>query len=172
MLTKISPSKIIKDHFSTFKNDETGRKMISDYFLFFLVPSIIAILICVFADPKVIIKNLVDTLITSISIFAALLFNLLLLVFDLVQKINDVDSKEKNLQKREFLRQIYSNISYSIFISIISVILLLLFKSFDNLIWLQNLLCFFSFTFIGNFVLTLIMILKRIHSLFTVEFDL
>ncbi|KAA3615837.1 MAG: hypothetical protein D8M58_22320 [Calditrichaeota bacterium] len=163
-MSKVGLSKIISDHFTTFKKYKTQEVNYLDYIVFIVLPLICSTLLIYFK--VVITKELSSILITALSIFAALLFNLLLLVYDIINKNNHSD----NALKQRFLKEIYSNISYSILVSIFSVIILIGNYYFScGIIYLTiNLIGYF---FIFSFVLTLFMILKRIHILLSKEFS-
>ena len=169
MFSKINPKSIITDHLQTLINHRTGKPMKTDYIVFFGIPLIIALIfVCLF---KISLDQKAgNILITSLSIFAALLFNLLLLVYDIVRK------EEKNPLIIKALKQVFANISFSIFISIVTVFLLLIDFFFNDIInsWCYIIASCFDFIiywFVALFTLTLLMILKRIHNLLSNEFS-
>lgn len=84
MFDKISIANIIKDHVRTLKNNKTKKISYLDIVLFFLLPLTISSFI-VYVGMSL-NDALVNALITSLSIFSALLFNLLLLVYDISEK--------------------------------------------------------------------------------------
>jgi len=165
MFDKINVSKIVKDHISTLKDYRTNRYKIGDFILFFITPLFFAILFLYFKIQ--LIHNLISLFVTSLSIFAALLFNLLLLIYDIMQK-----SKNYNTLKIKFLKEVYSNISFCILIAILAIIILILINVFNKC----NVFIFLVFNFMGYylitlFLLTLFMILKRIHVLLSKEVE-
>lgn len=174
MFKKINVSKIVIDHLNTLKSYDTQSLRVADYALFIIVPIIISITMVCFS--YLIDKTFANILITSLSIFAALLLNLLLLVFDIVRKTNDSLAKSKEAknpyeaeEKRlTFLKEIYANISYAIFISILSIIILLViyFVSLESLLQFLSFLVYFLSI---NFIFTLLMIVKRVHILLANE---
>jgi len=168
MLSKIDTTKIIRDHIATLRDDATGKGMLSDYVLFFGTPLIPAIVLT-FPIRLVLDLGAITVLVTSLSIFAALLFNLLLLIYDVVTK-EERQIEDAPHSKAEFLRQIYSNVSFSILVSIMAVIVLLLsyFVSLES-----NFRLFLNAAAIyllALFLLTLLMVLKRVHILLSKEF--
>ncbi len=182
MLSKINIVSIIKDHLKTLKNFQSGKYYWGDIFIFFVLP-LIATIILIFKDFSL-KDELVQILITSFSIFTALLFNLLLLTFDIVKKNITVNSNEENKKenaedKSEFdvlqkikillLKEIYANISYSILMSILCLVFLMLTQVEIKGIYLIIIKAFIFFISI-NFLGTLFQILKRIHSLLSNEF--
>src|ERR1041384_1956640 len=152
MISKINVLDIIRDHLQTLVHEHNGQRSMGDYFLFFGLPTIVAGLLLGF---KVVFgSNIGGILITAFSIFAALLFNLLLLVYDIVKKTEE-------LLKRRFLKDIYSNISYAVFISIALIILLLAYfvtMTSDKLVIARYVLALFVYILSGNFVLSMLMI--------------
>jgi hypothetical protein len=167
------------------ENYHTSKVHFPDIFLFFVFPLLIAFFL---TSLQVLLNDAIaNALITSFSVFAALLFNLLLLVYDITGKSSTLNISqsaelaEKLKKKKEILRQIYINVSFSILISVVEVILLILFflKIKTCILWNLN-ICFllkmppflsFSIYYLtGLFVLTMLMILKRIYKLLKTEF--
>lgn len=164
-ISKINPVKILRDHFATFQDYGTKKISKTDVFIFVIIPLILSIgFVYFFAD---ISGNLANILFTIFSIFVGLLLNLLLLIYDLTKKF---DISEKNLKlKSKFLQEIFANISYSIFISIIIIFFLLVsLIKVGYVPHIASLLVYFAVT---NFFLTILMILKRIHILLFKEFS-
>jgi hypothetical protein len=166
MFSKIDVRRIVRDHLATLKDDATGKRMISDYLLFFGVPVLVALSLVLTVDLSL-NKEAVALLVTSLSIFAALLFNLLLLIYDVVRKIG----RESEELKAEFLSQVYSNISFAILVSILSIIVLLV-AYFDlDGSWFALSTSFVVYYLVTVFIFTLFMILKRVHILLSREFE-
>lgn len=163
--SKINPVKILQDHFVTFRDFDTNKTSVKDIVIFIMVPLISAFGFCYFfAD---ISSNLANNLFTIFSIFVGLLLNLLLLIYDLAKKF---DLTEKNGElKRRFLREIFANISYSIFLSILIIFFLLI--SLVKLSYLSVVASSIVYFMVTNFFLTILMILKRIHILLFKEFS-
>lgn len=162
--TKINVSSIVRDHCGTLVHNHNGKPSLADYFLFFGAPIATAFALVFFKG--VFGKTVGGILITSFSVFAALLFNLLLLVYDLVKKPSSSD-----LQRR-FLKQIYSNISYSILVAISLIVLLLLYFVALSFPYMKPriAIAFLVYSLSANFILTILMVLKRVHVLFSEEF--
>lgn len=167
MIEKIDISNIVKDHISTLKNYETDKYSLWDFVLFFFVPFLIGGGLVYFHF--MLTKGIVNGLVTSLSIFAALLFNLLLLIYDIIQKTENSEGI-KGL-KTTFLRQIYTNISFCILVAISTVILLLISFLDIEIDLFHCILAFFVYYLVSLFILTLFMILKRIHILLSKEFE-
>lgn len=165
MISKINVWKIIVDHISTLNDHKTKKILRSDILLFFVYPIVAAGLILWLCDSMR--PSLVSVLSTSLSIFAALLFNLLLLVYSAIRKDEQLNSKSR----KEFLKEIYVNISFCILISVISIVLILVYSQIPNNQIAQYTFSFLIYYFVIVFVLTLLMVLKRIHVLFSKEID-
>lgn len=166
MISKINVTNIFKDHISTLKDYHTGKYLKSDFILFFAVPLVVAILVFIFLGE--ISDTAVVVLATSLSIFAALLFNLLLLVYDSIRKEEKQSIEDK--PRLLLLKQIFYNISFGILISVLTIILLILFSQNLYFCILQKIISFLAYYLITLFILTLLMILKRTHILISGEF--
>jgi hypothetical protein len=170
MLDKINIGQIIRDHISTLKNDATQRVGSGDYLLFLAAPFICAGLSIGFGLQLK--ENIVTLLIAAFSIFAGLLINVLVLIYTVTIRLEDVriDSGDSNIDlEREFLRQIFSNVSFGILLSIMIVfvsILCAILSACAGLI--ASSVCVFL---IVEFTFTLLMSLKRLHILLVSRFE-
>lgn len=171
MFEKINFFKIIQDHFSTLKEHDTGQYSIADIVIFFLVPAIAAVALSYFNI--FLSSDLATVLLTVMSILTGLMFNLIVLMYEVITKSTKEHGKEgKNDRlKLSFLREVYSNISFSIFVSIIMLCLLLIFFMVKENTFAMAIMSGLIFGLLFIFVLTLLMILKRIHVLISKEFD-
>ena len=128
MSNKINIINIVRDHISTLKDFDKDAYSISDLSIFFILPLIVSSIILFF---NIILSNeLVNVLVMSLSVFAGLLFNLLLLVYDIMRKSGSGDRPLKGA----LLKELYSNISFGILISVITIILLLVSRHFYNVV--------------------------------------
>jgi len=177
MLDKINIKKIIKNHFATFQDERTGGKDVIDYIIFIYSPLLISILSALFFHN---IGKFSNVLITSLSIFTGLLFNLLLLTYDLIKRNENEKNNlaEKELKTKQdddlkikgrLLNQIFNNISYSILIAIFALLILFLSLIWNNCYY-QIVLSFIIYFLVINFFLTMLMVLKRTHNLLSTEF--
>lgn len=196
---KINLVKIIVEHIATLKRFDNNKYSKPDVFLFIVLPLIVALTLILFNIRLT--DNLITVFITAFSIFAALLFNLLFLIYDLVTKNNsekDKCYKEETGQpskieltlKEKMLKETYVNISYSITIAIFLLILLITLYVIIETIAPLNLeikpisssiesiinsaiplLSFCIYYLLLQFILTLFMILKRIYILLSKMFD-
>jgi hypothetical protein len=192
-MSKMNILGIIKDHFSTFKNYETKKSRPMDYIIFLIVPFLIG-LFFVYIHPDLNGGNpnagTTNALLICASVFTALMLNLLVLVYNLMQKNNNENKEDdKNKEKdgdqvetddysEDFIKEIYYNISFSILTSMTLVILLAIYAlnifqqisinghSYDIYPIISFLIYFLFFLFI----LTIFMILNRVHILLSDEF--
>mgnify|MGYP001792486391 FL=1 len=149
MFTRLNVRVILADHLKTLRSHRTGKIRASEFFLFFVLPMFIA-LVAVYPLQVLLTENLVNLLITVFSIFAGLLFNLLILVFEIADKESDkakslilnrssyeaknsqdlLDTTQETLKDsrlvREILYETYINISFCKLISIFGIMTLLL----------------------------------------------
>lgn len=158
--SKINVLGIIKEHFSTLVNANTGRPGPEDWILFFLIPILLAALLGF--TRTVIDKDLSNTIITILSIFVGLLINVIVLLFDLVQR-----NEEKHQVKNLILRETLTNISYTILISLATIVIAIL--TFLNNYYVKLGASVIIFFLASHITITLLMIIKRMHALFSTE---
>jgi hypothetical protein len=181
MIEKINISRIIKDHINTLKDYEAGTYYAWDFIIFFFTPLVVSIILISYH--VIIDKDMANALVTSLSIFAALLFNLLLLIYDITRKDLKREEAGNNKVKTDLLKQIFCNISFSILVSVFAISLLLL--VFLNIsintsiigrsiavtnTQVNSFLSIFIYYLTTSFILTLFMVLKRVHVLLKGEF--
>lgn len=161
VLEKINIVDIVKNHLATLVNDNSKKSEFSDWLTFLIIPLIVASNLVYF---KVDLSDrATNIVITTLSILVGLLFNVIVILFDILKRDNS--EKIKNV----LLKQLLTNISYSIFTSLFIIFLTVL-SFFDNKIWVV--VCtFFVYFFLTHFALTVLMILKRIYALFLNEME-
>jgi len=167
MFNKVNVLDIVKNHLGTLIDDSTGNPRPLDFVLFFIFPLSIATALTFYFKVKI-DGNLAGLLATVLSIVTGLLFNLLVLIFDISGRNKEVFKKKERVSN--FLEQIYINISFSILIAILAVILVIL-RSFN--IWPAigaDILSFGVYFLVSLFLLTLLMVLKRIDTLLLEDF--
>lgn len=158
---KINVWKVIVSHFKTLVNHNTKKPGFDDWFIFLLIPLIAAgLLVCFEKDVS---TNTVNLVVTSLSIFVGLLINVLVLIFSLLQK--EKDSRLKII----VLKETIVNITYVIIISVVTMIFCFS-MNFENYLF-RLIMTFFIYLFTIHFILTLMMIVKRMYSLFVNEMD-
>ena len=172
MLKRINILSIVSEHFQTLRSlNQTSKKIFwGDVIVFFILPiSIAGVLTC----KKVDILSQVSNLIAAISILGGFLFNLLAIIYGAMDKLK-IDS-ENNVLKKTFMKEIHTNISYSILTSI-AIIVFLIIYSFEfpkeNIYdWIKKGLLFINYFLLIHFFLTLLMVLNRIYILFKKDIE-
>lgn len=165
MSSKLNPRWILKDHFSTFRHHRDDKVSYWDVFVFFIVPGIASCFVGWFVNR--ISSDGLTMILAALSIFAGLLFNILVLIYGFVPD----DTKNLNLSspKWTLLKEAFANISYTILICIVAIVVVGAIKIFGDSI--RRPLEYAVFYILGNFALTLLMILKRVHSVMHPEFE-
>jgi hypothetical protein len=161
LVAKINCFPIINAHLATLVDASSASKKIFtwDVASFYVLPLIASVFLGYFISPT---ESLTNVLITSLSVFAALLFNLLMLVLGVIEK-NKGTTDFVKLQK-----ETYANIAYAILVSLVTVALLII----PYLITLPAQYDLIRKVFWGvvfflliNFALTMAMVLKRMHAI-------
>lgn len=174
MSTKIDVRQLIKDHLSTMRDANTGLPSLVDVFVFFALP-ILASVGLVWLLEIELSKGGIELLTTVFSILTGLLLNLLVLIFDLsaksrdqVEAVNREAGSNPNayygkLGAQKLIKETYVNISFEILVSLF--VLGLLSLSLIDSTKINTILSLLIFSLVGHFLLTLLMIIKRMHVL-------
>lgn len=165
--SKINIVDIIKRHRDTLKDFSTKKESKKDIFTFFIMPAIFAICIAI---KGTITDSGVGILLTVFSIFAGLLFNLLVLIMDIGRRVKKqgkeekVDAKKQNLTEK-LIAETYSNVAFSILVSLFIICITLVFVvGLSNIIF-KFFISTILYWLIIIFITTLFMILKRVFRL-------
>lgn len=149
-------------HIRTLKDHSTGNYEPIDFVLFFGVPvAVAASLVFTYGSLR---QNLVTVIATSLSIFAALLFNLLLLVYDATRR-SEGRTESSEGTREEFLRQLADNISFAVLVAVAAVVVVITLMFVIEISTASLVVSSLIYFFITLFTLTLLMILRRIHVL-------
>jgi hypothetical protein len=161
--SKINIIGILRDHFSTLADQRSGATSRIDMLVFFIVPTIVGIGAGVlgldFTD------GVIGLLINAYSIFAGLLINVLVLLFT-ISSMKTSDDKAEDKAERVLLFEMFSNVSYLIFVSITCTVSLILAGFVDKEKIISSIVLALSI----NFILTLLMCVKRLHELLKIRF--
>ena len=132
------------------------------------MPIAAALLLIKYYTPNEALSNI---LITSLSLFTALLFNLLLLSLDTIRK--EKESPKSKDRVLLLMKETYYNIAYAILITLLTVsILLIPYLRKDGLSpGLQCTIWTIVYFLVANFILTMAMILKRMNVILTALLD-
>jgi uncharacterized integral membrane protein len=171
MLTKINVLRIVADHFRTLKDYRTNKLSFGDLIVFCALPLLIAGALSWWG--KVLSVDTINVLIQAFAILVGLLLNLLVLVFTVIRRETST-AANPNLALQEetkltVLKQTFANLSYSVLLGLVIALLLLLALRHNSTV--VGLATFFIYAGSIHFVLTLLMVLKRVHSLLGREFD-
>jgi hypothetical protein len=172
-MSKIDITPIIRSHFGTLVDYSTHRLSVSDLIVFFGVPLALSVL-ALYVKWSCSVDAL-NALLAAFAIFAGLLLNLLLLVYTF-----SADSFQQNALEKvrvQFVRELHNNIAYSVLVSIVIVVVSLVavthIKMADDAASATPKVSghtgpYSTFALVyltANFMLTLLMVLKRIHTM-------
>jgi hypothetical protein len=171
---KIDPTAIIADHFGTLRDENSGKLSVVDMLIFFGLPTaalVAAWLLKFNAD-----RDVFNISITFYGIFIALLLNIQVAIFSILQRKKDPpkDAKlsdeylEKISLRRRLLSQVNANISYLVFFCCVALCAFLTFYAIGNPLHVAAPVAWFLYS---HFILTLLMIVKRSHALFQSEYE-
>lgn len=182
MSKKINILVIIKDHFDTLLDHKSKTLSKLDLLTFFALP-LLTVIILAYHQYEI-NKELVSLIVNFASIVTSLLISVLVLIYDQSSKITLNDNiDDTQVLKKKVLEQLFSNVSFTILMGIVTVIfcLALNFLPVDQHGFYQTTniklaeyttnLASVLFTpvilfFLLEMILTLFMVLKRIHIVF------
>jgi magnesium-transporting ATPase (P-type) len=160
MIFKFSIWRIVIDHIDTLRNAKSRKYRPLDFITLFAVPVSIGGMATYYG--YTLNKEIINSLMTSLSVFAALLFNLLLLVYSIVQRDSTAGLEKV---RTKFLKEIYANISFCILLTVITIALLLITFIGIDAPRFTLILTLTVYSLTAIFLLTLLMILRRVHAL-------
>jgi hypothetical protein len=115
----------------------------------------------------------VNALLTAFSIFVGLLFNLVVMVLTFLQNTQGSPDYRFLQVRKQLLREITANLSFAILVALlmvaVAIISLVRTRKDDEPIHLPE--AFMLIAGSMNFVLTLLMVLRRMYALLLNEFD-
>lgn len=182
MTSKISVAEILKHHFVTYK-DENGKNQYVDWLVLLGLPlGIAAVFVCLGVDLTGAYANIV----TVGAIFAGLLLNLLILIYDQKAKLDssplkgDEPGYNQYSLRLKVICEVHANISYSIVVCLIAVMFAVIGSTgWRGIADIPKVDCKIEFAaFLVDFplivlsfhlVLTIFMVLKRVHRLMVVS---
>lgn len=191
MSSKINVWSIVTGHINTLVDSSKDQVKVSltDYITFYGIPLIVAV---VFSAVGIKVTTEANSLLVNFgAIFTALLLSVLVLVYDQGEKLrylshNQGDRPNPNSHnielKKKLLEQLYFNICYAIVVSVILVFLCLIYTFLPDK---ACMLSFRSYSFnldlklylasplilvvVMNLLLTILMVVKRMHTLLTMK---
>ncbi len=166
MFERINITDIIREHLKTLRSLNQTSKGIyfPDLVLFFLLPIFISLWL---TYKHIDLTEQISNIIAAIAILGGFLFNLLAIIYGAMDKLK-VDATNNKIKKK-FIKEIHSNISFCILLSIFSTVCLILYSyklpDYCIYIFIKNGLLFINYFLLLLFLLTLLMVLNRVYVL-------
>lgn len=167
MSSKFSVNKIVTDHIKTLYINGTNKSDKVAIFINFILPFIIAILFTYFGI--IIVSKEFTVILTAFSVFAALLLNLMILVFSIVNREKEKSDDKKDMEKIKLLKETYENIQFTVLVSVIIIVIILFMLFIPFNINFELVLSFVIYYLVFTFIVTLFMVLKRTHAIMSNE---
>ncbi len=169
-MNKLNILPILKGHLNTLQDFRNSSLAIPDLLTFFGLPCIVGVVLVMLKFGFRV--DAVSGFLNTFSILTGLLLNLLVLVFTLASAAAPMNMDLR--MRKIFLRQIFANICFSILISIAVVVTALI-----SLAYMRSnqgavtgpAATFVLSSFTASFVLTLLMVIKRMYVLLGKELD-
>jgi len=154
---------IFNKHYDTLKKDIKLR-FIALYFL--IIPFFFAG--CLILYPKILTLNSTNALITSFSIFTGLLLNIIMILYAIINKnqLGGSNSHENDI-KDKLLSHLYANSIYALLLSTLILFILMIVIINDNYTstTFVKIISYIVFFLVSHFVITLLMIFRRLFVL-------
>jgi len=179
MTAKVNVIEIITGHWDTLKDASSKKVSKKDILTFYIIPILFSAVFV--ANNFSLTDNLTTLLINFSAIFTALLLSVLVLVYDQGEKLNQAIKEKTNAilnLKRKLLEELYFNICYSIVVSLAMIFFCLaevisrgklVYLPISNTVQTIDLSCILLTPIIVfltlNLMLTILMIVKRMHTL-------
>lgn len=163
MTSKIDLKEVFQDHINTLRDNSTGRLSVWDLTVFYALPTLGGIVS--FFLGLSIGDTGIGILISALSILAGLLINVLVLLYT----VKEVGPTEKEAKRQvELIKEVNANLIYAITISILCIIMLCLLPRLHE--FFDRAMTATILAILANFVLTLLMALKRLRVLLGLRF--
>ncbi|MFF9701615.1 hypothetical protein [Streptomyces griseofuscus] len=162
MTTMIDLTPIAKDHFNSLRSHATGKIMWKQVAFFYGLPVLLASAGCSFSW-KI---SGVDNILAAFAILTGLLFNLLVLLFDVAAKAAEgVGGTTDQNARLKLAKHLQANVTYALLVALVATTILGVCAGMD-MDKLNRWASGAVLLFLSHFMLTLLMILKRIRSAF------
>jgi hypothetical protein len=170
---KINIARIVQDHISTLYDARTGKLSYTDLAIFLAIPALFSAIS--FIRNFSVKAEFYNVSITFFGIFIALLLNIQVAIFAIFQRkwdrptdrkladIQEIKINERNL----ILRELNANVSYLVLFCCVTLLASVVFYALSWTAWLAPAVIVLLYC---HFFLTLIMIVKRSHALFQMEY--
>ncbi len=162
-MNKINVFPLAKDHLATLSDYSRNRRSIVDYFLFLVLPVVFGGVIVWFGFGFR--SDAVNGFLSTFSILVGLLLNLLVLVLTVASGQAHFSADTK--MRKTLLQQIFVNICFAVLVSVVVVITALVALSYmrsEPGATTGKIATFILSSFTVNFMLTMLMILKRMYA--------
>jgi hypothetical protein len=169
-MNKVNVFPLTRNHIDTLRNYDSNRRSVGDYLLFFVLPLIAgAILVWLGFGFR---GDAVNGFLTTFSILVGLLLNLLVLVLTvaLAQAPFTADAK----MRKTLLQEIFVNICFAVLVSVVVVVTALVALSYmrsEPGATTGKIATFILTSCTANFMLTMLMIIKRMYLAMRKELD-
>jgi hypothetical protein len=172
-MNKINILRIVAAHFDSFRDLSTGKRSVLDFIVFLGAPLAVGALGW-YLDWKLYVDTL-NAVLAAFVIFSGLLLNLLVLIYTF-----SADASHPTALARirvTFVRELHDNIAFAVLVSVaITVVALIAMADLKMIkpegpVSTGHVMTFLLVYLTINFVLTLLMILKRLHAMLSRELD-
>jgi hypothetical protein len=172
MTSKIDLRDVVAEHLATLRDGDAQRISWMDVLVFFGLPLIVAVAIAL--ANITLSTSAIGILIGALSILAGLLINVLVLLYT-VKEVGPTETE--NEEQRTLIREVNANLLYAITIAVIDIVALCILPLIKGLgipaaikgplddVWSGAIIFI-----LGNFILTLLMALKRLKVLLDLRF--
>lgn len=160
MLDRVGFGALIVAHLKTLRSYRTRRYRVRDLAFFFVLPAAVATAIVIF---DISILPITDMIVIVVSIFAGLLFSLLILVYESALRQREPGVRETI--RRDLLEQAYANTAFAILIAVPTVLTTLLPRLSKPGSWPEMIYSAIAVFLFGVFLLTLLLIIRRVGAL-------
>ncbi len=168
MPSKFSITEILLDQVRTLRDNSAKRSSKFDIFMNLVFPGIISTIFI--GCNRLISGAMINPILTAFSVFAALLLNMMVLIYTIVIRENSKDENSgKDKLKLSLLAETYTNIQFAVLVSVFIIICLLLILFLPYNIYIESSLSFLIYYFIFVFIFTMFMVLKRTHIIMRKE---
>ncbi|ORL11663.1 hypothetical protein [Prescottella equi] len=116
MESKLSVIPTVKAHLNTLRDDTSGRLQRSDFAVFYVVPIAVGVAMWLLG----VRLSEIGGYLGGLAVFTALLFALVIFVFQLRVQISDDSRFDRSSTLFELIDQIFSNVCYAVVIGVLT----------------------------------------------------
>lgn len=160
MASKASVAPAIRAHFDTLRDDATGSIRVRDFLLFVGLPSGVGLALGI---AKFRLHDIASML-AGLAVFTALLFGLVIFVFQLRVQIKDDGRDRQRPKLASLIDEMFANVTYSVIVGVVTTVVAVIAAAISGNdgapTWISGILAALAL----HLVLTILMCLKRVHS--------